>query len=364
MKKIIIVASGTGGHVIPALAITDLLIKKNYSVSWFGTKNGIENKLIKDKHINLYHINSSGIRGKNLFDITKGLFNFIRSFFQTIIILYREKPLFIMGFGGYISTSASLAGFILRLPVYVHESNSISGTANKINNLISRKTFETFPNTFKKNKKVIHTGNPIKEVFNNIESSDKKYSSDKQVSNILIFGGSQGARFFNEMIPSCLATFKDRVNITHICGSNNKDSVKNAYKSYDIESDVIDFSFNIETLYNWADLIISRSGSMTLSEIAISGRASILVPYLYATDNHQYINARYFEKNNAAIIIEENEKFSENLHKSVNNLIHNKKEMYNMAVNVKSLFPFNSSDIILGNIEELNEKYNNSAFKE
>jgi len=364
IKKIIIVASGTGGHVVPALAIADSLIKKDYSITWLGTKKGIENKLIKNELIKLCHINSSGIRGKNFFNVIKGLFNFILSFFQTVLIFIKEKPLFIIGFGGYISTSASIAAFVLRLPVYVHESNSIAGTANKINHFISKKTFETFPGTFKTSDKIIHTGNPIKKVFNNIEIADRKYTLDKKGCNILIFGGSQGAKFFNEMIPPCLHSFKNKINVTHISGSTNKETVINAYKDHNIKSEVIDFSYNMETLYDWADLIISRSGSMTLSEIAISGRASILVPYLYAADNHQYFNAKYLERNRAAIIIEENKDFSDNLYQSLNDLINNKIEMYNMAINVKSLFPLNSSDIILKNIEELNEKYDNSASKE
>jgi len=276
----------------------------------------------------------------------------------------KEKPLFIIGFGGYISTSASLAAFFLRIPVYVHESNSIAGTANKINHFISKKTFETFPGTFQNSQKVIHSGNPIKDVFKNIENTEKKYSFDKKEINILIFGGSQGAKFFNEMIPPCLSQFKDRINIVHICGLKNKDSVVNSYSNYNINAEVIEFSYNIENFYNWADLIISRSGSMTLSEIAISGRASILIPYLYATDNHQFTNAKYLENNKSAIVIEENKDFSENLYQTLSELIHNQQDMYNMALNVKSLFPSNSSDIILKNIKELNEKYNNSAFKE
>ena len=360
-KKIIIVASGTGGHVIPALTITDLLLKREYSVAWFGTKRGIENKLIKNKDIKLHHINSSGIRGKNLLNIIKGLINFVGSFFQSLIILVKEKPIFIIGFGGYISTSVSLAASVLRLPVYVHEANSIPGTANKINHYISKKTFETFPGTFKKSSKVIHTGNPIKDTFNNIEKPEIKYRLNEKGCNILIFGGSQGAQFFNDKIPSCLYDFKDIINVIHITGSNNKDNVSKAYEDYDIESEVIEFSYDIEKLYNWADLIISRSGSMTLSEIAYSGRASILVPYLYSADNHQFINAKYLERNNAAIIIEENKNFTEKFNLVIDNLVHNKQELYNMADNVKSLFPINSSDIILDNIKELDEKHNNSA---
>jgi len=242
-KKIIIVASGTGGHVVPALTIADLLLKKEYSIAWFGTKTGIENRLIKNRNIQIHHINSSGIRGKNFFNIIKGLINFIGSFFQSLIFLVKEKPIFIIGFGGYISTSVSLAAFILRLPVYAHESNSVPGTANKINHYISKKTFETFPGTFKKSSKVVHTGNPIKDTFKDIEKPETKYRRREKGCNILIFGGSQGAKFFNDTIPACLHHFKDIVNVIHITGTKNKESVTVYYKDYDIESEVIEFSY-------------------------------------------------------------------------------------------------------------------------
>ena len=114
-------------------------------------------------------------------------------------------------------------------------------------------------------------------------------------------------------------------------------------------------------LYDWADIIISRAGSMTLSEISASGRASILIPYRYATDNHQFINAKYLEDNNASVVIEENEKFNDKLSSTLKHLIHNISDMQTMAINVKSLFPEDSSDIILENISELHEKYDNSA---
>jgi UDP-N-acetylglucosamine--N-acetylmuramyl-(pentapeptide) pyrophosphoryl-undecaprenol N-acetylglucosamine transferase len=114
-------------------------------------------------------------------------------------------------------------------------------------------------------------------------------------------------------------------------------------------------------LYDWADIIISRAGSMTLSEISASGRASILIPYQYATDNHQFINAKYLEDHNASVVIEENEKFNDNLSTTLKHLIHNISDVKTMAINVKSLFPEDSSDIILENISELHEKYDNSA---
>ena len=360
-KKILIAASGTGGHVIPALNIAEKFLDINYKITWIGTKKGIENKLVNNEVIKLEHISSTGIRGKSFFGKVIGLLNFIKAFFQCYIIIRKEKPIFIFGFGGYISTSASLASFFCRVPVYVHEANSVPGTANKINHMISKKTFETFPGTFSKNDKIISSGNPIKYLFKDIEHPKNKYMKKTDVFNILIFGGSQGAMFFNENIPISLIELSTKLNIKHVCGLNNKISLQKTYKQLNITHEVIEFSYEMNRLYDWADIIISRAGSMTLSEISASGRASILIPYRYATDNHQFINAKYLEDNNASVVIEENEKFNDKLSNTLKHLIHNISDVQTMAINVKSLFPEDSSDIILENISELHEKYDNSA---
>jgi UDP-N-acetylglucosamine--N-acetylmuramyl-(pentapeptide) pyrophosphoryl-undecaprenol N-acetylglucosamine transferase len=360
-KKIMIASSGTGGHVIPALNISELLSSKGYEIIWIGTKNGIENKLIKDNKIKLFHITSTGIRGKNIFDKVRGILNFVKSIFQSTRIISKNRPLFVLGFGGYVSTSVSLAGFLYRLPVYAHESNSIPGSANKLNNLITKKTFQTFPDTFPKQLKVILSGNPLKKNFKNITCPDEKYQENRHKTNILIFGGSQGAKFFNENIPASLSYFSNSIHIMHICGVNNKNKVEAQYKKFNIDANVIEFSYEMDMLFEWSDLIISRSGSMTLSEISSSGRASILIPYLYATDNHQWNNAKYLCKNHAALIVEENNKFRENFEQSIKRLLLNKNELHIMANNVKSLFPFDSTDIILKNIPELHEKLHNTS---
>ena len=362
-RKILIVASGTGGHVIPALNIADRLIDTNYKITWIGTRRGIENKLINNKAISLKYINSTGIRGKSFIGKFIGLLNFIRAFFQCYMIIKKEKPIFMFGFGGYISTSASLASFLCRVPVYLHESNAVPGTANKINHMVSKKTFETFPDTFSTNSKIILSGNPLNLVFRDIEQPKYKYSRKTSISNILIFGGSQGAKYFNENIPICLSqlSIKSKLKVKHICGYNNKLLLEKSYKNLNIDHDVIEFSFEMNKLYDWADIVISRAGSMSLSEISASGRASILIPYQYATDNHQFINAKYLENNNASIIIQENDKFNDKFSATLSYLVCNVPEIETMAINAKSLFPEDSSDIILDNISELHEKYDNST---
>ena len=135
-KNILIVASGTGGHVIPAKNISEKLAQRGYSVTWIGTKSGIENLILKDESYKIIYINSTGIRGKRIWEIIKGLTNTVRSIFHSLLIIKREKPIFVLGFGGYITVPVSIAAFIMRVPVYVHESNSVPGTANKINKIL------------------------------------------------------------------------------------------------------------------------------------------------------------------------------------------------------------------------------------
>ena len=360
-KSILIVASGTGGHVVPAINVSEKLLNHKLQIIWIGTKNGIENKIVKRKDITIKHIKSSGIRGKNIIDTMRGLFNLVQSFFQSLVILHKEKPLFILGFGGYISVPVSFAAFMMRVPVYVHESNSIAGTANKLNNKISRNTFQTFPKTFPSSNKIILSGNPIKSSFDNIEKPELKYAMKKNKIKILIFGGSQGSKFFNEVIPFCLSDDKDLFSVKHISGANNLEIVKNSYKKNNLSAEVIEFSNQMDEMYNWADIVISRSGSMTVTEISHSGRASILVPFLYATDNHQYHNAKYLVEKSAAILIEENKNFSQNLKSSLKHLYTAQKTLLKMAINTKNLFPNDSGDIIIKNIPELDEKLNNAT---
>tara|TARA_B100000035_G_scaffold302613_1_gene300388 strand:+ start:9036 stop:10127 length:1092 start_codon:yes stop_codon:yes gene_type:complete len=360
-KNIFIVASGTGGHVVPAKTIAMKLIRQNYLVTWIGTLHGIENKIVNDKHINFKYLKSSGIRGKSFLHTINGIINLIISFFQSLVYILKDKPIFILGFGGYISVPVSIAAFLMRVPVYVHESNSIAGSANKINNIFSKTTFQTFPGTFPTSKKIILSGNPIEDSFSKITQPEIKYKTRSETLNLLIFGGSQGAKFFNHNIPSCLNHFGSKFNVIHITGNQDRNLVEKIYNNSHMKAQVIEFSHEIDKLYDWSDIVISRSGSMTVSEICRANRAAILIPFIYATDNHQYANAKFLENSDVAKIVEENDDFSLELNKSLTEMYNNQEILLRMSNNSKNLFPHDSSAIILRNIPELNEKFDNTT---
>jgi len=242
-----------------------------------------------------------------------------------------------IGFGGYVSVSPSLASFLLSVPVIVHEQNAIAGTANRINYFFAKRIYETFPLSFKKNhNKIIHTGNLVRASFNEVTKPEEKYIENKACINILVMGGSQGATFLNNTMPFAFSHFHiDNISIKHISGPSHADSVIDKYKKYSIDAEVMSYSDSMEELYDWADLVICRAGSTTISELAKIGRAVLLVPFPYATDNHQFFNASYLAKNSAAIILEENVEFIENFVNSMNILLNDQKRLYMLSRNIQ-----------------------------
>ena len=169
-KFVSILASGTGGHVYPAYTIANEFIKQGYKIIWIGTKDGIENTVVKNKSITIKHISSTGIRGKSILKKIVGILLLFKSIFQTYSILKQHKP---------------KLTYFLKIQRILHEQNSIAGTANKINFFFAKQVFETFPNSFGKvDKKIIHSGNPIREVFLNLIKPEDRYMSSNINLNI------------------------------------------------------------------------------------------------------------------------------------------------------------------------------------
>lgn len=356
MKKIAILASGTGGHIYPALSIANEYIIRGYKILWIGTPNGLEDKIVNDPHnITMEKIDSQGVRGKSIFKKIISLLYIFRSVAQSLAIFKKHKPCMVFGFGGYVSVSSSFAAFLLSIPVVVHEQNAIAGTANKINYLFAKRVYETFPLSFNKNsKKIIHTGNPVRTSFNTLTKPENKYTDNKSLINILVMGGSQGSKFLNKTMPFAFSHFHEKnISIKHITGSKDHESVINKYCEYNLDADVITYSNNIGLLYDWSDLVVCRAGSTSISELATIGRASLLVPFPFATDDHQLLNANYLAKNSAAILMNESDDFVERFVSTINILLNNPKKIYSLAKNIQDVFPEKTIDIIVKNSLEL-----------
>ena len=359
MKTIAIFSSGTGGHVYPANTLAQDYLAKKFHVIWIGTKDGIENKIVNQKEIDLFHIKSKGFRGKQIIEKIQSLLYLLVSFVQVFSLMRKNKPCLVIGFGGYISLPGIITAFLLRIPRVIHEQNAIAGTANRICYYFANKVFETFPGSFKKfNTKIIHSGSLVRNELSNCSKPEDIYNSNSFFLKILVLGGSQGSVYFNSILPFALSHFsRDRFEVKHICGVGKLADTEKKYHDYGIKSSVIEYSNQMSDLFDWSTLVICRSGSTTLSELSIIGRACILIPYPYATDNHQYKNAEYLSNNSAAITLNQDDNFIENFVTTINLLLNNESRLHALAQNIMTVLPYNGKDIIIkSNSQYLSDK--------
>jgi len=324
-KKILIMAGGTGGHIFPALAIAKELKERGAVVEWLGGKNAMESRLVPRHGYKFHGVSSSGLRGKNLLVILKAFFLLGCGFFQTVIIFIKYRPNIVIGMGGYASGIGGLISKLFFVPLFIHEQNSVPGTTNRLLSRLASKCFQAFEDTFPESAGAITTGNPI--LFNPIPKN-----RPKSVKNLLVLGGSLGAKKINQTIPQ----IKTCVNIWHQTGENHLEEVRVLYKkSQHYGAKIEPFIENMAEAYAWADLVISRAGAMTISELIASNSLAILIPFPYAIDNHQKINAEILSKNEAGILLEEENLNPEAIDREIEAL--SKDKLHEMAKKLESL---------------------------
>jgi UDP-N-acetylglucosamine--N-acetylmuramyl-(pentapeptide) pyrophosphoryl-undecaprenol N-acetylglucosamine transferase len=324
-KKILIMAGGTGGHIFPALAIAKELKERGVAVEWLGGKNKMESRLVPRHGYKFHGVSSSGLRGKNLLVILKAFFLLGCGFFQTVIIFINYRPNIVIGMGGYASGIGGLISKLFFVPLFIHEQNSVPGTTNRLLSRLASKCFQAFEDTFPESAGAITTGNPI--LFNPIPKN-----RPKSVKNLLVLGGSLGAKKINQTIPQIITP----LNIWHQTGENHLEEVRVLYKkSQHYGAKIEPFIENMAEAYAWADLVISRAGAMTISELIASNSLSILIPFPYAIDDHQKINAEILSKNEAGILLEEENLNPEAIDREIEAL--SKDKLHEMAKKLESL---------------------------
>ena len=338
-SKIAIVAGGTGGHIFPAISLLEQLISEKKEIIFFSdkrVKNIVnENKnLFKNKKVILY-----------TFEISRNFLNFF-NFFGNLLkifnILRKNNPKVVVGFGGYTSIPFLLISKILFKPIILHESNMIMGLANKLFYFFSKKVIFGWGGKKKneKNKKIFYIRNPVRKKILNLRKK-VKFNVNKKKINILVVGGSQGAAIFDKIIPESLNLLpyqiKKKLFIYHQCSKKNFDIVKKNYIKNKIKCSCRSFFNNLPDIMFKSKFIISRSGASTLSEIITLGKASILIPYKLAKNNHQEENAKWLERNKASVIIKEDKLTKENLKNKILSFIKNKNILKKMSKNSFSL---------------------------
>lgn len=311
-KVVLIMAGGTGGHVYPALAVADYLQQHDIAVYWLGTLNGLEYRVVPEKGYELIPIGISGLRGKGISKWLLAPFMIMLAIIQAIFIIKRIKPDAVLGMGGFVSGPGGIAAWLLRVPLYIHEQNSILGLTNRLLVPFAIIVMEGFPNTFKSRGCVRTTGNPVREKLISLpEPEQRLLNKNDNCIHLLVIGGSLGAKILNEKLPATLRYLEGNINIDiwHQTGNRNFSETKKNYasiqESFRIRIDP--FIEDMAEAYAWADIVLCRAGALTIAELCAVGIASILVPYPYAVDDHQTVNAKFLSDRGCAILLPEAE---------------------------------------------------------
>jgi len=338
---VLIATGGTGGHVYPALAVAEELILRGVKVSWMGTRKGMEEKIVSSKSIPLYFISVSGLRGKGLVGWLLAPFKLSLALIQAMRIVLKQKPNVVLGMGGFVSGPGGIASWLLRTPLVIHEQNTIAGMTNKTLAHFATHVAQAFPNTFSQKINAIHVGNPIRRDIENIPSPKERFNNRKNKAiNVLVLGGSLGATALNEQLPRVFKSVQARcsMNIVHQTGLKHLNAAKVFYQDALINADVVDYIEDMPNIYSWADIVICRSGALTVSELSAAGLGALLIPFPYAVDDHQYHNAMYLVDGNAAIVVRQSEMQSNNFVKIMEDLIcSGRKKLLDMAESARLL---------------------------
>lgn len=340
MKKrnIIISGGGTGGHLYPALTVGRKLKERDpaLSIIFVGSSRGIEKNILERQGVNFIPLKIEGLKRKGVKSI-RSLFLLPSAFAKSLAILIRLKPKLVLGVGGYSSGPVVLLASLLKMPTLILEQNVYPGFTNRMLARWVKKAVVSFENSlpYFKNKGIF-IGNPVREEFSTLPPKER----DNKLS-ILIFGGSQGSRFLNKGVTSSLLYLeeeKDRMKIFHQTGEKDYEWVKESYEKHNFdEATVSPYFFDIDRYFEKADLIISRAGATTVAELIASQKASLLVPFSKAADNHQVLNARELEKVNGADILLEEEFTPHLLAEKILAFQKNKEKITQMEKNLGSL---------------------------
>lgn len=287
--KVMIMAGGTGGHVFPGIAIAAELNKQGVSVCWLGTEGGMEEAWVNQADIPFRKIAIKGLRGNGLAGWLKAPINVTRAWSQARKIMQHEKPDLVLGMGGFVCGPGGLAAKSLGIALVIHEQNAIPGLTNKLLAPIAKKVITAFAQQKITGEHVEQIGNPVRaglEAVATVTSAEPCY--------LLVLGGSRGALALNETLPKALALLPEheRPMIVHQTGQKTLAEAQRAYQEAGVHADVVPFIDDMLGAYAKADMVLSRSGALTVSELMATARPAIMVPYPHAVDDHQTANAQ------------------------------------------------------------------------
>ena len=348
-------AGGTGGHVFPALALARLLREQSLEVVWLGTSRGLEARVIPAEGILLERLSVGGLRGKGALTWLAAPFRLSVALAQALSIMWRHRPIIVVGLGGFVSGPGGIAAWLTRHPLVIHEQNAIAGFTNRCLSHLARQVLEAFPGSFGPGVHARVIGNPVRRDISALPPPAVRFAGRTGPIRLLVIGGSQGATRLNAVVPFALKRLSGWLSfdVRHQAGERWIDAGRASYAQAGVRADVRPFIEDMGEAYGWADLVICRAGALTVSELAAVGVAAVLVPFPNAVDDHQAYNAQYLVREGAAVLVSDRELTEERLAAELQRLCAGRGKLLAMAERARLLAKPRAADELAASCLEL-----------
>lgn len=353
-NHLLVMAAGTGGHIFPGLAIAAEMQQRGWTVSWLGTKTGMEGELVAKHGIAMDQLDFTGLRGKGWRHSVSGAFKLLKSFFACIAIVRRRQPDVVLGMGGYVTVPGGVCAALMGKPLVLMNADAPLLLSNKSLKMFANKLMFGLPSaSAMQDPKFVFTGNPIRKSIISMEPPEQRYASHQGVLKILVVGGSLGAQVLNQTVPDALALIPEaeRPVVVHQSGKQHVAALRARYESHAVQAEVVDFIDDMPRRYADADVVICRAGAITVSELTAAGVASVLLPLVASSTSHQKANAEWLSQAGGAIHLPQKELTAQGLAELIQNL--SRARCLEMAQAAYQLGRRDASSTIAGILEQL-----------
>ncbi len=377
-QTVVIAAGGTGGHIYPAMAVARVLKDRKVPVVWVGTRDGLESRIVPAANIDIRFINVSGLRGQGIKGMITGPFKLLRACVQSIRILADVRASAVLGMGGFVSGPVGIAALLTRRMLVLHEQNAVAGMTNKWLGRLANRVYSAMPNVFPEKVGAIAIGNPVRESIENLGLQKVQQSAvceatvtsghteqnattlERPTLNVLIVGGSRGARALNEAVPEALNHLLKiqadlGLSVWHQTGPADESMVQKSYQQLQTVANSIKVTAYIEEVkdaYHWADIIICRAGAMTVSELSAAALPGIFVPYPHHADDQQTLNAKFLVDAGAGVLMPQSELTSDALATTLKQLSSSPEILTNMSTAAQALHKPDAAIVVADALQE------------
>ena len=353
-RPVLILAGGTGGQIFPGLSVAAALQARGVPVSWLGADGGMETRLVPQQGIAIDTIAVKGLRGKGIIALLAAPLRVAAAVFAALRVVRARDPRAVVSFGGYAAGPGGIAARLRGIPLVVHEQNRAAGMTNRVLARFAQRVLTGFPQTFE-GVDADTVGNPVRDTITALPPPARRFQMRSGAVQLLVLGGSQGARALNTAVPKALAAIAEanaqentqentqanqggvHIQVRHQCGEKLREEAEQAYAQAGIEAGVEPFIADMAAAYADADLVVCRAGALTLAELCAAGVGSVLVPFPQAVDDHQTRNAEYLVEHGAAQLLPQGDHLAVRLQAVLASLLADPAQRLSMAEAARAL---------------------------